>query len=405
VLSADSVGVFSSRKSALAGERNLACLAMVGEARPDFRTISDFRKGHLEACQAVLVQVVRWAGEAGLVQWGHVSTAGTNIQGQASRHKAMSSGYMKKAVERLREASAAWVTQAYQQDAADEAALGRRRGDALPAELARRAGRLATLEAAMRRLEAQAKREAQEERPRRAEAEADRQRRGQTRRGKAPKDVEETPEAKAQSNCTDPALHIRRTNHQGWDYGGNAPASVAGAGQSSVACDGTEAPNDKKQAEPMAQATQETLAQADIERPTDDTGAPQPLPATLESGYDSEAAAQALEALGVDPYMATGRTQPHTPPAEGPESPSTAKERMAAKVQRPEGHELYARRQVIVAPVCGQSKEGRGFRRFLLRGMQQLRGEWRLVCLTHTLLKLWRYGCVPVAASARQEVM
>ena len=145
------VGVFSSRKLALACERNLAFMAIVGEERPDFRTISDFRKLHLEAFKDVFVQVVRLAGEAGLVKLGNVSTDGTKIQGNASRHKAMSYGYMKKEVARLREDIEALVTQASQQDAADDAALGSRRGDELPEELARREKRLATIESADRK--------------------------------------------------------------------------------------------------------------------------------------------------------------------------------------------------------------------------------------------------------------
>src|SRR5436305_2233343 len=173
------VGVFSSRKIAQACERNLAFVAIVGTDRPDFRTISDFRKLHLEAFKDVFVQVVRLAAETGLVQLGNVSTDGTKIQGNASRHKAMSYGYMKKAVERLREEIETLVTAAYQQDEAEDAALGSRRGDELPAELARREQRLATIEAAMQRLEAQAKAEAEAERQQRAEAEAERQRTGQ----------------------------------------------------------------------------------------------------------------------------------------------------------------------------------------------------------------------------------
>jgi transposase len=103
LLYADCVGVFSSRKIALACERNLAFMAIVGQERPDFRTISAFRQQHLEAFKEVFVQVVRLASEAGLVHLGNVSTDGTKIQGNASRHKAMSYGYMKKVVERLRE--------------------------------------------------------------------------------------------------------------------------------------------------------------------------------------------------------------------------------------------------------------------------------------------------------------
>lgn len=122
VLYAYSVGVFASRKIARACERNLAFLAIVGEERPDFGTIRDFRKLHLEACQEVFVQVVRLAGEAGLGKLGNVSPEGTKIQGHASRQKAMSYGSMKKEVVRLREELEAWVTQAHQQDEADEAA-------------------------------------------------------------------------------------------------------------------------------------------------------------------------------------------------------------------------------------------------------------------------------------------
>src|SRR5262247_3430842 len=177
------VGVFSSRKIALACERNLAFLAIVGEERPDFRTISDFCKLHLAAFCDVFVQVLRIAGEAGVVKLGNVATDGTKLQGNASRHKAMSYGYMKKEVERLREEIETLVTQAYQQDAQDDAALGSRRGDELPAELARREDRLATIEAAMQRLEARAKAAAEAERQRRAAAEAERQRTGTKRRG------------------------------------------------------------------------------------------------------------------------------------------------------------------------------------------------------------------------------
>src|SRR2546423_7059888 len=296
LLYASCVGVFSSRKIALACERNLAFLAIVGQDRPDFRTISDFRMLHLEAFKDVFVQVVRLAAEAGLVHLGNVATDGTKIQGNASRHKAMSYGYMKKEVERLREDIEALVMRAHHQDEADDAALGSRRGDELPAELARREERVARIEAAMRRLEAQAKAEAEAERQRRAAAEAERQRTGQQHRGKAPQPVEESPADKAQSNFTDPALHIMQTNNKGWEYCGNAQASVGGASQIILACDVTDASNDKQQAEPVAQATLATLAQAGIERPKAESGALQPIPATLDSGYYSEVAVQEVEA-------------------------------------------------------------------------------------------------------------
>src|SRR5258706_3592863 len=398
LLYAYSVGVFSSRKIALACERNLAFMAIVGEDRPDFRTISDFRKLHLEAFKEVFVQVVRLASEAGLVQLGNVSTDGTKIQGNASRHKAMSYGYMQQEVERLREAIEVLVTEAYEQEEAEEAALGSRRGDGLLAEWARREDRLATMEPARRRLEPRAKAEADTERQRRAEAEAERQRTGQKRRGKGPKPVDDAPADNAQSNFTDPELHIMQTKNKGWEYCGNAQVSVDATCQIILACDVTDASNDKQQAEPVAQATLVTLAQAGIALPKDASGAAQAIPATLDNGYDSETAVQALEDLGFDPYIATGRQRHHGSEAEASAPPATAKERMAAKVRTPAGKAFYARRKGIGEPVFGQIKKARGFRRFLLRGLQKIRGEWRLVCLGHNLLKLWRYGCAQIAA-------
>ena len=397
------VGVFSSRKIALACERNLAFLAIVGQERPDFRTISDFRKLHLEAFKDVFVQVVRLAGEAGLVKLGNVATDGTKIQGNASRHKAMSYGYMKKEVERLREEIEALVTQAYQQDEADDAALGSRRGDELPAELARREERLATIEAAMRRLEAQAKAEAEAERQRRAEAEAERQRTGKQRRGKAPKPVEETPDDKAQSNFTDPELHIMRTNNKGWEYCGNAQASVDGACQIILACDVTDASNDKQQAEPMAQATLATLAQAGIERPKDEAGAAQAIPATLDNGYYSEAAVEALEALRVRSVHGHGAPAAPCPGGRGerrrpPRRKSAWRRkcgRLKARPCTPDARSSWNR-------CLARSKKRVGSAASCCVAWTNIRGEWRLVCLTHNLLKIWRYGCALVHCLSRR---
>jgi len=423
------VGVFSSRKIALACERNLAFLAIVGQDRPDFRTISDFRKIHLEAFAEVFRAVLRLAAAAGLVKLGNLATDGTKIQGNASRHKAMSYGYMKKEEQRLRAEIDSLLRQAQSQDATEDATLGSRRGDELPAELRRRHDRLATIAAAKQRLEEQARAEAAAERWRRQEAEADRQRRGQSRRGKQPGPIVDTPDDKAQTNFTDPELKMMKANNKGWDYCGNAQATVDEAYQIIVACDVSDAANDKQQAVPMAQATLENLDHAGIALPTDAAGQVQKIPATLDSGYYSESAAQEMENLGFDPYMATGRQRHHAPaetvtvPAQtvmapaatttapvetamapaktttatAPLPPLTAKEKMAAKLRTPAGRALYARRKVIVEPVFGQIKGVRGFRRFLLRGRAKVRGEWRLVCLTHNLLKIWRYGSAPSA--------
>src|SRR5215212_10461700 len=119
LLYADCVGVYSSRKIARACERNLAFLAIVGSDRPDFRTISDFRKEHLQHLASLFVQVLRLAAEAGLVRLGNLAFDGSKFTGQASRHKAMSYGYMKKEEARLKEEIQALLAQADQTDAAE----------------------------------------------------------------------------------------------------------------------------------------------------------------------------------------------------------------------------------------------------------------------------------------------
>jgi transposase len=401
------VGVFSSRKIAQACERNLAFLAIVGTERPDFRTISLFRKTHLDAFADVFVQVLRLARAAGLVRLGTIAVDGTKVQGNASRHKAMSYAYMTKEEARLRAEIDALLKQAQDVDADDDAALGTRRGDELPAELRRRQDRLTVIQEARRRLEAEAKAEADAERQRRADAEAQRQATGTKRRGREPGPIVETPAAKAQTNFTDPELSIMKTANKGWDYCGNAQASVDDGCQIILACDVTDQCNDKRQAEPMAEATRAALDGAGIAPAAEESGAREPIPAALDTGYFSAPAVAALEREGFDPYIATERQRHHAAAAvesaaakpEPTPSPATAQERMRAKLATESGRALYARRKTIVEPVFGQIKEARGFRRFLLRGLAKIRGEWRLVCLTHNLLKIWRYGEISLRSS------
>jgi len=407
LLYAYAVGVYSSRKIALACERNLAFLAIVGDDRPDFRTISDFRKIHLDAFADLFLDGLRLARELGMIRLGNLATDGSKFPGNASRHKAMSYGYLLKEEGRLRQEIAALLAQAQEQDAADDAALGSRRGDELPEELQRRAQRLATIQAAKQRLEAQAKAAADEERQRRAAAEAERQAKGQQRRGKEPGPVSDVPEDKAQTSFTDPELKVMKQNNKGWEYSANAQAVVDDGFQIIVACAVTAAANDKQQAVPMAQAAKANLETAGVAWPVDQDGKKALVPNTTDSGYYSAAAAKDLEGLGFDPYMATGR-QKHDE-AEGVSGEAggrtSARERMRAKVRGERGRALYSRRKVIVEPVFGQIKGARGFRRWLLRGLRKIGGEWRLVCLTHNLLKIWRKGSALVGTKVVGKVV
>jgi hypothetical protein len=164
-----------------------------------------------------------------------------------------------------------------------------------------------------------------------------------------------------------------------------------------LACDVTDATHDKQPAAPLAQATRATLAQAGMEQPKDEAGAVRLIPATLDHGSSSAGAVQALEDFGFAPYIAPGRQKHHAPEAAASAAPTTAPERLAAKVRTPAGRALDARRKVLVEPVCGQLKEARGVRRCLLRGLANIRGAWRLGGLTHNLLNIWRHRWAPLA--------
>jgi len=212
------MGVRSSRKIAAACERNLAFRAIVGNTPPDFRTISDFRKIHLVAFEKLFVEVVRLASELGMVKLGNLSTDGTKMGANASRHKAMSYGYMGKESARLQAEIKELLERAEQLDAEEDATLGSRRGDELPEELKRRTERLAKIDQAKARLEAEAAAWAAEEQHRYDADWAQREAEGRKRRGKKPAPVDPTPEAKAQTNFTDPEAKIMKQSNKGFDY-------------------------------------------------------------------------------------------------------------------------------------------------------------------------------------------
>jgi transposase len=389
------VGICSSRKIAAACERNLAFRAIVGCDRPDFRTISDFRKIHRAALKPLFLEVLRIAGELGMVKLGNLSTDGTKMRAHASRHKAMSYGYMAKEIARLEAEVERLLAEAERLDAEQDAALGSRRGDELPEELKRREDRLAKIREAKARLEAEAWAEAEAEQRRRDEAQAQRETEGRRRRGKEPAPINPTPEDKAQTNFTDPEAKIMKQSNKGFDYSYNAQAVVDSEHQIIVAAEVTQAANDKQQAVPMAQAALGNLEAAGIKRPVAADGAVVKIANTADAGYFSEEAVTGLEGLDIDPYIAVERQKHHEAAAE-PEPTAakvvaSVKETMRQKLASASGKVLYAARKRIVEPVFGQMKGARGIRGFLLRGLEKVAAEWQLICLTHNLLKIWRH--------------
>jgi transposase len=376
-------GVFSSRRIARRCERDAAYRVIVGSDVPDFRTISDFRKQHLAALSGLFAQVLGLCREAGLVKLGQVALDGTKVKANASRHKAMSYGRMKEEEERLTKEIVGLMQQAEAVDAAEDAALGLRRGDELPAELTRRKDRLRKIQQAKAALEARAKERAAVEQARRAAERAG----AAACPPKPGPSAPGVPDDEAQYNFTDPTSAIMKVNNKGWDQCGNAQAVVDGANQIIVAADVTNQANDKRQAEPMLAQAVENLAR------TGEAEASRIEAASMDSGYFSEANIAWLEQQGIDPYVATERVKHNervaAAPRGRPPADLTAKEKMARKLRTKKGRAIYGRRKTIVEPVFGQIKRARGFVQFLLRGLDKMRGEWSLVCLTHNLLKLF----------------
>jgi transposase len=369
-------GVFSSRKIMARCESDAAFRVIVGEDVPDFRTISDFRKIHLAAMQAVFVEVLRLCAEAGLVKVGRLALDGSKFKANASRHKAMSYERMTQEEQRLQQEIAELLARAEAADEDEDERHGTdRTGEELPAELARRESRLQKIQEAKAALEEQARQKAREHA---AQLEAE----GGTPR----KDPEEAvPKGKDQRNFTDPESKIMKTSNKGFDQCGNAQA-VANEQQIIVAADVTNQANDVRQVAPMLAQTQANLKAAGVEE--------QPKELLADAGYFSDENVNATQASGIDPVFATQRlkhneTIPTAAKGRMPKDLST-KQRMARKLRTKKGRETYSKRKWMIEPVFGQIKACRQFLHFHLRGLRQMQGEWTLVCLTHNLLKLFR---------------
>ena len=425
------VGTVSSRKIERACHEDLAFRVLTANQQPDHSRISEFRRQNLEALSALFVQILRLCQKAGMVSLGHVALDSTKVQANASKHKAMSHERMLKAEAQLENEIKALLRRAEILDAQEDQRYGKaKRGSDLPEELQRRQDRLAKIRQARLELEAEAaaaaardraeqaaaaeaaaaaaaaEPEEHQQKPRnkankaqeKAEAARDLAIEKAAEAGTEPPDLEPlpseamphrglahkadgSPTAKAQRNFTDPDSHIMQSNGD-WIQGYNCQAAVDGDHQVIVAIGVSNQPPDVEHLEPMLERTIANTGQA-------------PKTFIADTGYWSEANAKACAAEGVDPHIATGR-QKHgqpPPPIRGPLPKNIdEKGKMNRKLRKKKGREIYAKRKTIVEPVFGQMKECRGLRRFLLRSLEKVNGEWALWSMTHNLNKLFRYG-------------
>jgi len=357
------IGVASSRKIEKRLCEDIAFRVLAANNTPDFRTISDFRKDHLKALAGLFLQVLKLCQKAGLVKLGHVALDGTKIKANASKHKAMSYKRMKEEEVRLEAEVAELLKKAESVDEEEDQRYGKgKKGDELPKELAFRDSRLKRIQEAKAALEAEARLE--------AEKKPDKN------------DGDGTPPDKAQRNFTDPDSHIMPTSggkHFIQAY--NAQAAVDSANQIIVAAEVTNKPTDRGQAEPMMDIVKVNAGQL-------------PCQMSADAGYFSSDAVSNLTVLGIDVYMPPDKighrfTLPPAPRGRIPQCLSIA-DRMRRKLRTKKGKVCYGLRKELPEPVFGQIKQVRGFNHFLLRGLENVSSEWKVICTGHNLLKLFK---------------
>jgi len=364
-------GVYSSRRIAKAARERVDFMSVVGLDAPDFRTVSDFRKRHLKALAGLFAQVLKLCAQAGLVKLGHVALDGTKIKANASKHKAMSYERMGKRAAELEAEVGKWLSAAEAADAEEDKAFGRdKSGEEMPAWAADKKKRAEKIRAAKAELEAEAKAAAAAKAKAQAEAEARRRAEGRKKAGKPAAPLAEEPDPKAQKNFTDPESRIMKTK-DGFIQGYNAQAAVDATAQVIVAHGLDAKQSDQHHLAPIVDAIEVNLGR-------------KPAQLSADAGYCSDANLATMEDREVDAYIAPGRAK-HAAEGEGGGGRVAA---MREKIKAGGHASPYRLRKQLPEPVFGQIKQARGFRQFLMRGVEKVAAEWGLVCLAHNVLKL-----------------
>jgi transposase len=376
-------GLFSSRRIERATYRDLGVRYVAANQHPDHDTIAVFRRANRAAFEAAFLQVLLMAREAGLLRLGTVAIDGTKLDANASKIRSLRYDRARQLREKLAADIAALTEQAEAADAADLPDP-----QALPAEIARREKLKAKLDAACARLEEQARVEAEAARAEQAAKQAAWDA-GSGHRGRRPKDPPEGPPApppERQSNLTDPdSALMRRSDAHEYRQAYNAQAVVSAEGSQLILAAGVVAT--------PADAPSFASAILGMEH-----GIGLPGTVLADTGFASGPAVAALEARGIEPLVAIGRTQPHRPydfrPPPEPKPPRRVCEpwrlAMQAKLETDNAKAKYKLRKQTVEPVFGIIKAAMGFRRFSLRGLKNVATEWTLIALAYNCRRLNR---------------
>lgn len=358
------VGTPTSRKVARATFEDVAFRWLATDQHPTYSTLSRFRERNLANFHTLFLQVLKLCQEADLIGGTRMALDGTKVKANASKHKAMSYGKLlekeKQLDEELRKSIEEYFRKVAENDAEEDRKFGKGNNPYLGDP---------TIKSKKDRLERIRKAE---------EAIAERERQKAKAAGTEPGPID----PKTQHNFTDPESRIMPdgANRGSFVQAYNCQAMVDDKAQIIVAAEATQAPQDHRQLVPMTRMTIEHLGFAPPELLSD-------------AGYFSEAAIREVESGGTEVYCPPERgkkAERELCPRGRPPLDETFTQRMKRKVRSVAGRAHYGRRKYIVEPVFGQIKQGRGLRQFLTRGLEKVRGEWRLWALTHNLTKLYR---------------
>ncbi len=375
-------GTFSSRKLELASYESIAVRYITGNSHPDHDTIANFRKRFLAELKPFFIQILTLAHEMNILKIGKISLDGTKIKANASKHQALSWGHACKLEKQLKAEVDSLLRQAEQ---ADQSAIPD--GMSIPEELERREKRLeaiakAKLEIERRAEERYAKEQAEHE-EKLAERERKAQERGKKSRGKTPKAPEPGVRDRDQVNLTDEESRIMPVSGGAFMQAYNAQASVDLDTMLIVGVHVTQNANDKLELQPALDELNKlpaTLGKV--------------IKATADSGYFSKTNVGLCETEEIVPYIAAGReshNQSLTDRFSDPEplaKNADAVTKMKHRLKTKDGKAVYAKRKCTVEPVFGVIKSVLGFRQFLLRGIENVRGEWDLVSIAWNLKRL-----------------
>ena len=396
-----SIGVTSSRAIEKATYDNVAFRYLAADQHPDHDTIASFRQEHLEAFADLFVQVLRLCQKAGLVKLGSIALDGTKMLANASTQHSVSHQRLQEYEQHWKAVVARLLMEAEKTDRQEDERFGKgRAGDTLPEELAHAHSRLQRIQQAKAELE----REAQQELENAGGNQAARKRGRPSKQEQAlqpPLDPQQRDKEKKrrqratrkaqgptrQYNFVDPDSRVMRDNaHKCFVQAYNAQIAVDAHQQIIVAAEITQKTTDREQLLPMVRSVLATTGMI-------------PETVTADAGYWDTISLRDPCLQGIQVLVCPdGQLQPPGVPLP-PNAPKNQEAmRMRELLLTPMGKALYLLRKATVEPVFGQIKEARCLRRFRFRGLRSVACEWKLICTTHNLLKLFRYGTTPAPA-------